>query len=144
MGDASKSKSTLTGKLLELSELVDPSEILTAADANYIANTQPWSTGQDKDPRLVLRPANVESLSKIVQFLSETDLDYQVRSQGYGSASARDVLISLSAFNNFEFNKEGEYVLLGSGSTWRHYYDHMQAVAPDWTSKPLTIIPSLV
>ena len=124
----------LTGQILELSQLVDPTEVLAASSTDYLANTQTWSTAKDKKPRLVLRPTTTESLSKIVAYLHKTDLNYKVRSQGFGSASATDVLISLSAFNDFEFNKETESVILGAGGTWRGYYDRMEAIAPDWTS----------
>ncbi|KAK5106680.1 hypothetical protein LTS08_000801 [Lithohypha guttulata] len=134
MGDASDlAQQVLSGDLLELVQLVDPSEVIAATHADYISNTQAWSTSRDKKPRLVLRPKSVASLSGIVAFLSKRDLDYKVRSQGFGSASATDVLISLSAFDDFEFNKEEEYVILGAGGSWAGYYDRMDAVAPDWT-----------
>ena len=135
MGDASETSSPeLTGQLLELSQLLDPSEVLHVSAKDYISNTQTWSTAKDKKPRLVLRPTTSDSLSRIVKYLHNTDLNYKVRAQGFGSASATDVLISLSAFDDFEFNKEGKHVILGSGGTWRGYYDRMEAVAPDWTS----------
>lgn len=134
MGDVSESSQReLTGQLLELSQLVDPSEVLAASSVDYIANTQTWSTAKDKKPRLVLRPTTTESLTKIVKYLHNTNLDYKVRSRGFGSASATDVLISLTAFDDFEFNKEGEYVILGAGGTWRGYYDRMEAATQDWT-----------
>lgn len=135
MGDASEvAQQVLSGDLLELVQLVDSSEVIAATSADYVSNTQGWSTSRDKKPRLVLRPKSVASLSGIVAFLSKRDLDYKVRSQGFGSASATDVLISLSAFDDFEFNKDEEYVMLGAGGSWAGYYDRMEAVAPDWTS----------
>ena len=148
MGSVSEaSQFELKGQLLELSQLVDPAEVLTSSSPNYISNTQTWSTAKDKKPRLVLRPTTIESLSKIISYLQNTNLNYAVRSQGFGSASAKDVLISLSAFNDFEFNKEEEFVILGAGGNWRGYYDRMEAVAPDWTSMqpplPNLTVPSI-
>lgn len=141
MGDSpSFSHPELKAQLLELSQLVDPSEVLARSSTDYVANTQTWSTAKDKNPRLVVRPTTVESLSRIVTYLSKTDLDYKVRSQGFGSASAADVLISLSAFNDFEFNKREEYVILGAGGNWRGYYDRMETVAPDWTSMSFILL----
>lgn len=135
MGDASEPVSTvLKGDLLELAQLVDPAEILAIGSENYIENTQTWDTARDKKPRLVFRPKSIASLSGIVAYLSTKDLDYKVRGHGYGSASATDVLISMSAFDDFEFNKDEEYVILGSGGNWKGYYDRMEAAAPDWTS----------
>lgn len=136
MGDSTDTtEQLLDGELLELSQLVEQSEILQISSPDYLENTQTWSVSKDKKPRLVLRPISIESLSRIVTYLSHKDLDYRVRSQGYGSSSATDVLISLSAFNDFEFNREDESVLLGSGGNWEGYYERMHAVAPDWTSQ---------
>lgn len=136
MGDASDTaQRVLTGDLLELSKLVNPAEIVEVSSPEYIAHTQPWSASKDRKPRLVLRPTSIASLSGIVSFLSDKELDYKVRCQGFGSSSATDVVISLAAFDNFEINREGEYVLLGAGGSWSTYYENMHAVAPDWTSK---------
>lgn len=135
MGDASAAASVvLEGDLLELSQLVDPTEILAVGSESYVDNTQTWDTARDKKPKLVLRPRSIASLSGIVAYLSTKDLDYKVRGHGFGSASATDVLISMSAFDDFEFNKEEEYVILGAGGKWKGYYDRMEEVAPGWTS----------
>lgn len=123
------------GELLEVSKLVDPSEIIAASSAEYADNVEPWSAAKNKNPRLVLRPTTEESLSKIVAYLATTNLDYNVRSRGFGSSSATDVLISLSAFDDFEFNQEEKYVILGTGSSWRSYYERMDKATSDWTSK---------
>lgn len=140
MGDASEpSQQELKGQLLELSQLVEPSEVLHVSAKDYISNTQTWSTAKDKKPRLVLRPTTIECLSRVVKYLHSTELNYKVRSQGFGSASATDVLISLSAFNDFKFHKEEEYVILGAGGNWRGYYDRMEAAALDWSSTSLNL-----
>ena len=118
-----------------LTHLLDASEIISPSSPEYLANTQTWSPSKDKHPKFVLRPSTLESLSKVVAYLSDSDLHYKARSQGFGSASAADVLISLSAFDNFEFNEEEEYVMLGAGGSWKGYYDRMQDVAPGWSSK---------
>lgn len=136
MGDASTAaKDVLEGDLLELSTLVNSGEVLNVSSPDYLSNTQPWSIYKDQKPRLVLRPTSLASLSGIVSFLADKDLDFRVRSKGYGSSSASDVLISLSAFDSFEFNREEEHVILGAGGSWNGYYENMQAVAPDWTSE---------
>lgn len=140
----SKAEHVLDEPLLELSKLVSSEEILAINSPNYLSNIQPWSTGKDKQPKLVLRPRSIDSLSKIVTFLSDTNLDYAVRTSGFGSASASDVLISLSALDDFEFDLEGEYVLLGAGSTWKAYYDKMAEVAPEWSGMCPMILDALL
>ncbi len=120
-------------RFAQLSSLLSPAEIISPSSPDYVANTETWSSAKDKHPRIVLRPTTIESLSKVIKYLSETDLEYKVRSQGYGSASASDVLISLSAFDDFEFHEKDEYVLLGAGANWGSYYDRMHTVAPGWS-----------
>lgn len=122
----------LTGDLLKLCHLVESSEIIAAKSPEYINNTEPWSSVKDKHPRLVLRPKTLNSLSQVVKFLSTTTLEYKVRSGGYGSSSATDVLISLSSFDDFESNEDEKYVILGAGGSWRSYYQRMEKVAPSW------------
>lgn len=84
-------------------------------------------------PRLTIRPATIDSLSKVIAYISKTTLDFAVRSQGYGSASAKDVLISLTAFDEFAFDRENEIVTLGAGQPWGEYYRKMETVAPDYS-----------
>jgi FAD/FMN-containing dehydrogenase len=133
MGDASTpSKDAL---LKELKTLVSPDEILTSDSPVWKTNTETWSAAHYLNPKLVLRPTSVESLSRIVAFVGKTDLDFKVRSQGYGNASAKDVLISLTAFDQFEWDEKNKVVTLGPGMPWAKYYDEMPKVAPGWTSR---------
>lgn len=55
-----------------------------------------------------------------------------IRSSGYGSASARDVLISMAAFDEFDFDRDSEVLTLGAGLLWRNYYEKMEQVAPEY------------
>ena len=57
---------------------------------------------------------------------------------GFGNASASDVVLSLSAFDDCSFHNDtpgDEHVILGAGGAWRGYYERMEKVAPKWTSK---------
>ncbi len=138
----SSTSSSASDPLSQLSSLVSPSEVISPSSPEYIDNTQPWSHVHDQHPRLVLRPTSLDSLSKIVAFLGKNDLDFKVRSQGYGNASAKDVLISLTAFNQFEWDAENKVVTLGPGAPWSKYYEEMEKAAPDYAST--SIIPSLL
>lgn len=132
-------------QLSQLTALVSPSEIISPASPEYIDNSQPWSHNKDFHPRLVLRPASLSSLSSVIAFLGKSSLDFKVRSQGYGSASAKDVLVSLSAFDQFEWDADTKVVTLGAGAAWSKYYEEMNKVAPDYASTPTptTNLPSL-
>lgn len=77
-------------------------------------------------------------------YLSTTDLDIGVRSSGYGSASARDVLISMSAFDEFEFDKDKEILTIGAGQPWRDYYEKMEKIAPEYQGTLSVLVLNLV
>jgi len=133
MGDASDVDHTkVKDELKELTSLIDPSEIVLPTSSSYISNSQPWSIAKDKHPQLLVRPKSIQSLSEIVAHLAKTKLSYRVRCQGFGSVSADHVLISLHAFDDFEFNQDEQYVILGAGQAWKTYYERMDQTAPDW------------
>jgi FAD/FMN-containing dehydrogenase len=121
--------------LEKLSTLVSPDEIISPSSDLYQEDTSTWSSSRNKHPHLVLRPTSVSSLSTMLKYLGETDLEFKARSQGFGNASAQDVVISLSAFNDFEWDEQDHTVILGAGGKWGDYYDKMDAVAPKWTSR---------
>lgn len=61
---------------------------------------------------------DLQSLSRLIAFLERSELDFAVRCAGMGSASAKDVLISMSAFDSFEFDEQSETITIGAGQTW--------------------------
>ena len=123
------------GEIEHLKSLLEPSEIISPNASNYAAESLPFATNKDRNPLLVIRPKSVESLSKAVAYLANSSLDFKVRSQGFGSASAKDVVISLTAFDQFEFDRENETLLLGAGQSWTDYYKKMEENAPEYSGK---------
>ena len=81
----------------------------------------------------MIEPTSLSSLSKCLKFLAQSSLDFDVRSSGTGSATAKDVLISMAGFKDFAFDREKEEVLLGAGCLWSEYYARMEEVAPGYT-----------
>lgn len=120
-----------------LKSLLSQDEIITSTSENFREESLPWGLQKDLKPTLVIRPATIGSLSKAIAHLSKTNLDFGVRSQGYGSASAKDVLISLTAFDQFELDKENNVLTLGAGQSWGEYYKKMEEAAPDLTGNAL-------
>jgi FAD/FMN-containing dehydrogenase len=107
--------------LAHLCTLLPAEDIISPGSALYAAESSTWSLAKQKHPRIVLRPSTVETLAACVKYLATTDLSWKVRSQGYGSSSATDVLISLTAFDQFEFIKESDdeaVVYVGAGQSW--------------------------
>ena len=115
-----------------LKTLVTPAEIITPTSDQYVSKTKTWAAQKNQQPSVVVEPTSIETLSKVIAYLATTDLDFAVRSSGYGSASAKDVLISMSAFDDFEFDSDSEILTLGAGQLWRDYFQKMEKVAPDY------------
>ena len=121
-----------TDPLLHVKTLLSPEEIIEPSSPSYHSESRTWAAQKNLHPHLVLRPTTLESLGNVLAYLSKTPLDVAVRSQGFGSSSAKDVLISMTAFEGFEFDREKEVVTVGAGQTWEEYYKKMEAVAPDY------------
>lgn len=101
-----------------LSSILRSEEIILPTSDRYRAESLPWAAQKDQKPALVIRPRNVESLCAVLSYLSKTDLQLSVRSQGVGSASTKDVLISMTAFDGVEFDRQDETVTIGTGQSW--------------------------
>ncbi|KAF2873051.1 cysteine desulfurase [Massariosphaeria phaeospora] len=114
-------------KVLSTDELIEPSS------ADYHQESQVWSAHKDLHPQLVVRPKTVEALSQVLKVLNDSNVDFNIRGGGCGSASSSGVLISMSAFDGFEFNKEEEYVVVGAGQLWRHIDAKMEEFAPGYS-----------
>jgi FAD/FMN-containing dehydrogenase len=116
-----------------LKSLLTEPEIITPSSSLFKEESLTWSAQHNQNPSLVIRPSSVESLSKVLAYISTTALDFGVRSKGFGNATAKDVLISLSAFDEFKYDAENETLILGTGQTWGDYYTKMEEAAPDKT-----------
>ena len=127
--------------LLHLKTSLSASDIIEPSSSSYRTESLPWAAQKDLHPRLVVRPTTLESLSITLTYLSQTTLDFAIRSQGFGSSSAKDVLISMTAFDGFEFDQENEVLTDGAGQTWEDYYKKMEKVAPDYAGM-LTLLES--
>ncbi|KAJ5163948.1 uncharacterized protein N7500_005778 [Penicillium coprophilum] len=94
------------------------SEIIYPDSPLYGPESCTWAAQKDLKPKIIARPSTTSSLASLLSCLSNSNIDWAVRSTGVGSSSASDVLISLSAFDKFEYNAEEQTVLIGAGQTW--------------------------
>lgn len=127
------------GHLSVLRSFLHPGEIITPDSPAYLPKAQTWASQKQLNPRLIVRPATIETLSKLVAYLYSTDLDFAIYGHGFMSASATDVLINMSAFDGFHFDKYSELATIGAGQTWEDVYRKLRKAAPDYGS---IILPS--
>lgn len=130
------------GALTSVQSILPPEETITPESPLYNENTQPWASQKQQNPRLVVRPQSVESLSRVIAHLyNKTNLDFVIRGHGFMSASARDVVVSMTAFDEFQLDQHSERVTVGAGQTWRDVYQKLEGIAPQYGSKnPFNII----
>ena len=119
-----------------LSVLSD-NEILYPSHPQYSKESQTWAMQGDLKPKVVVRPTSVEALCRLVTALKDTDLEFGVRSGGNGNASAKDVLISMTAFDSFESDMSepgNETVTIGTGQWWEKVDRQIEEECPGFAT----------
>jgi FAD/FMN-containing dehydrogenase len=134
--------SIAAAQLSEVRKLLSKGEIIEPSSPQYAQETRVWAYQKQQNPSLVVRPTSLSSLQTIVRYLSESALDFSIRSSGAGSSSAKDVVVSLNAFNEVVFNRDDETVLVGAGQIWGDVDRKLAEQAPDYVG--MSIIISVV
>lgn len=125
-------------QLTTLRSLLRPNEIITPGSPDYRPLVQTWAAQKQMNPRLLIRPTSIESLSTAIAYLYSSSLDFAIYGHGFMSASARDVLVNTSSFDDFHFDKHSELVTIGAGQTWAEVYQKLQDAAPNYGSEILS------
>ncbi|OGM48992.1 hypothetical protein ABOM_003141 [Aspergillus bombycis] len=115
-----------------LRSLLRPDEIITPQSPDYKASIQTWAAQKQAHPPLAIRPTSVEALSKAIAYLYATSLDFAIYGQGFSSASAKDVVVNTSAFDDFHFDPQAEVVTIGAGQPWSAVYRKLAETAPEY------------
>lgn len=68
-------------QLRELTSLLKDSEIITPEHAGYEAASSTWSYGKNLHPQLIVQPEQIDTLCKVVKFLAQSNLDFNVRTR---------------------------------------------------------------
>ncbi|RFU76338.1 fad binding domain-containing [Trichoderma arundinaceum] len=124
----------MTAELDRVRALLTADEILALDTAEYLEESKTWAAQKNLRPKLVVQPKSLESLCKLVALLRGTTLDIGVRSQGYGSSSAKDVLISMTRFDAFEYNLAEETITIGAGQTWNQVDENIDKFCPGYAT----------
>jgi cysteine desulfurase len=117
-------------QLSALREFLVADEIIDQSSPSYAKETKVWAYQKNQKPMLVLRPKSLQSLQKVVKYLCRSTLDFGVRSGGVGSSSGKDVVLSMTAFDDFIFDTDSETVILGAGQTWGDVDRKMEDTSP--------------
>ncbi|PGH09474.1 cysteine desulfurase, mitochondrial [Blastomyces parvus] len=108
-------------------------EIIEPSSDQYASETDFWSAHKNPKPQLVLRPKSLPALQRTVEYLCASELDFAVRSGANNTAGAKDVQLSMNAFDAFEFDRNSESVTIGAGQTWGEVDRKMEEGAPGYT-----------
>lgn len=120
-----------------INTILSPSELIDPSTNQYKSESQTWQAHRNLRPKVLARPKYIETLAALIAFLAASDLNWAVRCQGIGDASARDVLISLMAFKNFEFDAQSESIVIGAGMTWGEVEKKLEEEAPGYQGMSL-------
>ena len=115
-----------------INTILSPGELIDPSTDQYKSESQTWQAHRNLRPKVLARPSSIDSLAALVTFLAASDLDWAVRCQGIGDASAKDVLISLMAFNDFVFDAQSESIIIGAGTTWGEVEKKLEEEAPGY------------
>lgn len=128
----SKANNLLT-ILKPLISQLDRADIYFPADEDYALHSATFSAREDLHPAVVFAPSSTGSLAKIVKFLYKSDLDFNIRGQGFRSPSSRDVLLSLLKFKDFEYDQQKKLATVGVGATWVEVAEKMLDADPQFS-----------
>lgn len=123
--------------LVTLRSLLSSDELISPESPDYIESSKTWAAQKQCNPRLVVRPTSVQSLIKIIAHLYSTNLDFGIYGQGFMSASAKDVLVNISCFDEFHLDRTSTSVTVGAGQAWEQVYQRLEKEAPEYGSKQL-------
>lgn len=132
------STNEVESELIALQQLLRPHEIITPNTPTYQPSIQTWACQKQQYPQIVVRPTSIESLSQVISHLYPTDLQFAIYGHGFSSTSAKDVLINMTAFDEFHFDSDSETVTIGAGQTWAEVYRKLGEAAPGYGSKNFT------
>ncbi len=121
-------------ELTELKALLSPDEIISDRSPKYEATSKTWAIQANKHPAVVVIPRSLETLSKVISYANSSSLGIGIRCTGIGSATAEDVLVSLSAFKSFSFDQNEETITFGAGHNWGEIDEKMEQHAPGYAS----------
>lgn len=126
-----------------INTILSPSELIHPSTDQYRSESQTWQAHRNLRPKVLARPNSIETLAALVAFLAASDLDWAVRCQGIGDASAEDVLISLMCFNDFVFDAQSESIVIGAGLTWGEVEKKLEEKATGYQGMSPLVIHSI-
>lgn len=116
-------------QISEIEHILSSDEIIDQSSLKYTDESKVWSFQKNFHPQLVLRPETLESLQRTIEYLYNSTIDFAVRSGGVGSSSSEDIIISMTAFDEFKLDLDSETAIIGAGQTWAEVDRKMEEAA---------------
>lgn len=120
-------------KLKPLTNQLSPNDLITRDHDDYSRHTATFSASANCQPAVVLIPSCADSLAEMMRFLYKSDLDFHIRGRGFKSPSARDVIVSLLGFTDFDYDAEKKLATIGVGMTWAEAAERMKELDPEYS-----------
>ncbi|RKK85544.1 hypothetical protein BFJ71_g14142 [Fusarium oxysporum] len=120
-------------KLRPLTNQLSPNDLITRDHDDYSRHTATFSANANCQPAVVLIPSCADSLAEMMRFLYKSDLDFHIRGRGFKSPSARDVIVSLLGFTDFDYDAEKKLATVGVGMTWAEAAERMKELDPEYS-----------
>ncbi|KAH8919340.1 FAD-binding domain-containing protein [Atractiella rhizophila] len=112
---------------------LQPASILLPNSPEFASYTTQWSLDQSTvQSNLVLVPKDQVELSTTIKLLYDSPFSFSVRSGGIAGSQNVDIVLSMKAFDGFEWDEKEKTVLVEGGQNWRTVYQKMEKFAPDY------------
>lgn len=121
-------------ELGKIKDLLKAEEVFSPNSPQYEEQSRTWAAQCNKKPRIVVRPRDLTTLSTLIAYLNQSDLEFAVRCTGVGNASSKDILVSLTSFKSFSFDAQDETITFGAGHNWGEIDRKVEEYAPGYAA----------
>ncbi len=122
----------LSPPIQEVANILSHEEVIKPSSPSYAELSRTWAAQKNLKPELIVQPKTMNSLTRLIEYLGKSELDFAIRCAGVGSASAKNVLVSMAAFDGFAFDQSSETITIGAGQTWAQVNSKMEQFAPGY------------
>jgi len=97
-------------------------EVLTASDQDYDGARRVWNGMIDRNPSMIVRPANIADVMRTIRFVREYQLPFSVRGGGHSvsgkSVADGAVMIDMFRMRGVQVDPSGQSAVVQGGAKW--------------------------